>query len=46
MLMMHLDDTDYIINWDSIILYKDLQYKEKPIAILDPDVLKLRTEEI
>ena len=46
MLMMHQDDIDYIIKWDSIVLYNDLQYKKKLIAILDPDLLKLRTEEI
>ena len=46
MLMMHHDDTNYIIKLDSIVLYKDLKYKEERIAILDPDVLKLRIEEI
>ncbi|WMV13720.1 hypothetical protein MTR67_007105 [Solanum verrucosum] len=37
---------DYIIKWDSVLLYKDLQYEEEPIAILDRDVQKLRTKEI
>ncbi|WMV37838.1 hypothetical protein MTR67_031223 [Solanum verrucosum] len=39
-------DGDYIINWDSIVLDKNLQYEEKPIAILDRDVRKLMTKEI
>ncbi|KAK4727020.1 hypothetical protein R3W88_031937 [Solanum pinnatisectum] len=39
-------DGDYIIKWDSIVLNKDLQYEEEPIAILDHDVRKLRTKEI
>ncbi|WMV50945.1 hypothetical protein MTR67_044330 [Solanum verrucosum] len=32
--------------WDSIVLDKDLQYEEEPIAILDRDVCKLRINEI
>ncbi|WMV46390.1 hypothetical protein MTR67_039775 [Solanum verrucosum] len=39
-------DEDYIIKWDSIVLDKNLQYKEEPIAILDRDVRKMRTKEI
>ncbi|KAH0716668.1 hypothetical protein KY290_012930 [Solanum tuberosum] len=39
-------DGDYIIKWNSIVLDKDLQYEEEPIAILDRDVCKLRTKEI
>ncbi|KAK4733729.1 hypothetical protein R3W88_007990 [Solanum pinnatisectum] len=37
---------DYIIKWDSIVLDKDLQYEEEPIAILDRHVRNLRTKEI
>ncbi|WMV33201.1 hypothetical protein MTR67_026586 [Solanum verrucosum] len=39
-------DGDYIIKWHSIVLDKDLQYENEPIAILDRDVRKLRTKEI
>ncbi|KAK4715863.1 hypothetical protein R3W88_014201 [Solanum pinnatisectum] len=39
-------DRDYIIKWDSVLLDKNLQYKEESIAILDRDVQKLRTKEI
>lgn len=39
-------DGDYITKWDSIVLDKDLQYKEEPIVFLDRDVHKLRTNEI
>ncbi|KAH0702377.1 hypothetical protein KY285_016655 [Solanum tuberosum] len=39
-------DRDYIIKWDSVVLDKDLQYEEEPIAILDRDVRNLRTKEI
>ncbi|WMV37153.1 hypothetical protein MTR67_030538 [Solanum verrucosum] len=39
-------DGDYIIKWDSVLLDKDLQYEEEPVAILDRDVRKLRTKEI
>ncbi|WMV15193.1 hypothetical protein MTR67_008578 [Solanum verrucosum] len=46
MLKIYLGDGDYIIKWDSIVLDKDLQYEEEPIAILDHDVHKLRTKEI
>lgn len=34
-------DTDYIIRWDYIVLDKDLQYVEEPIAIVDHHVRKL-----
>ncbi|XP_049414619.1 uncharacterized protein LOC125877335 [Solanum stenotomum] len=30
-------DRDYIIKWDSVLLNKDLQCEEEPIAILDRD---------
>ncbi|XP_049405229.1 uncharacterized protein LOC125868674 [Solanum stenotomum] len=39
-------DRDYIIKWESVLLDKDLQYEEEPVAILDRDVRKLRTKEI
>ncbi|WMV07813.1 hypothetical protein MTR67_001198 [Solanum verrucosum] len=39
-------DRDYIIKWDSVLLDKDLQYEEEPVAILDHDVRKLRTKDI
>ncbi|WMV45001.1 hypothetical protein MTR67_038386 [Solanum verrucosum] len=46
MLKRYHGDGDYIIKWDSVVLEKDLQYEEKPIAILDRDVQKLRNKEI
>ncbi|KAK4708550.1 hypothetical protein R3W88_029475 [Solanum pinnatisectum] len=46
MLKRYHGDRYYIIKWDSIVLDKDLQYEEEPIAILDRDVHKLRTKEI
>ncbi|WMV46618.1 hypothetical protein MTR67_040003 [Solanum verrucosum] len=46
MLKMYHGDGDYIIKWDSIVLDKDLQYEEEPIAILDRDLPKLRTKAI
>ncbi|WMV55437.1 hypothetical protein MTR67_048822 [Solanum verrucosum] len=46
MLKKYNGDGDYIIKWDSLVLDKDLQYEEKPIAILDREVRKLRTKEI
>ncbi|WMV49801.1 hypothetical protein MTR67_043186 [Solanum verrucosum] len=46
MLKRYHGDGDYIIKWDSVVLDKDLQYEEEPIAILDRDVRKLRTKEI
>ncbi|XP_049414771.1 uncharacterized protein LOC125877553 [Solanum stenotomum] len=46
MLKKYHGDKDYILKWDSVLLDKDLQYKEEPIAILDRDVRKLRTKEI
>ncbi|XP_055800407.1 uncharacterized protein LOC129869835 [Solanum dulcamara] len=36
----------YIIKWDSVLLDKDLQYEEEPVAIPNRDVRKLRTKEI
>ncbi|KAK4710034.1 hypothetical protein R3W88_004547 [Solanum pinnatisectum] len=46
MLKTYHGNENYIIKWDSIVLDKDLQYEEEPIAILDRDVRKLRTKEI
>ncbi|WMV29780.1 hypothetical protein MTR67_023165 [Solanum verrucosum] len=46
MLKRYHGDGDYIIKWDSVVLDKDLQYEEEPIAILDRDVWKMRTQEI
>ncbi|WMV24956.1 hypothetical protein MTR67_018341 [Solanum verrucosum] len=43
MLKRYHGDREYIIKWDSIVLEKDLQYEEEPIAILDRNVLELRT---
>ncbi|XP_055807037.1 uncharacterized protein LOC129875836 [Solanum dulcamara] len=40
------ENRDYIIKWDLVLLDKDLQYEEEPVAILDHDVKKLRTREI
>ena len=45
MLKTYHGDGDYIIKWDSIVLEKDLPYKEEPIAILDCDVWKSRAKE-
>ncbi|KAH0695903.1 hypothetical protein KY289_013385 [Solanum tuberosum] len=38
MLKKYHGDGDYIIKWDSVLLDKDLQYEEEPVAILDPNV--------
>ncbi|WMV08178.1 hypothetical protein MTR67_001563 [Solanum verrucosum] len=46
MLKIYHGDGDYIIKWDSIVLDKDLYYKDKPVTILDRDVRKMRTKEI
>ncbi|WMV29340.1 hypothetical protein MTR67_022725 [Solanum verrucosum] len=46
MLKKYHGDGDYIIKWDLVLLEINLQYEEKPIAILDRDVRKLRTKEI
>ncbi|WMV13781.1 hypothetical protein MTR67_007166 [Solanum verrucosum] len=46
MLKKYHGDGDYIIKWDSIVLVKDFQYEEEPIAILDRDVRMLRNKEI
>ncbi|WMV38637.1 hypothetical protein MTR67_032022 [Solanum verrucosum] len=46
MLKRYHGDGYYIIKWDSIVLDKDLQYEEEPIAILDREVRKLRTKKI
>ncbi|WMV20182.1 hypothetical protein MTR67_013567 [Solanum verrucosum] len=45
MLKRYHGDGDYIIKWDSVVLDKNLQYEEEPIAILDCDVRKLRNKE-
>ncbi|XP_059294579.1 uncharacterized protein LOC132047568 [Lycium ferocissimum] len=39
-------DSSYIIHWDSVLLDENLSYEEKPVAILDRDVHKLRSKEI
>ncbi|KAK4726615.1 hypothetical protein R3W88_031532 [Solanum pinnatisectum] len=41
MLKKYHGDRDYILKWDSVLLDKDLQYEEEPVAILDRDVRKL-----
>ncbi|WMV46846.1 hypothetical protein MTR67_040231 [Solanum verrucosum] len=46
MLKIYYGDGDYIIKYDLVVLDKDLQYKEEPIAILDRDVRKLRNKDI
>ncbi|WMV36715.1 hypothetical protein MTR67_030100 [Solanum verrucosum] len=46
MLKRYHGDGDYIIKCDAIVLDKDLQYEEEPIAILNCDVHMLRTKEI
>ncbi|XP_055803194.1 uncharacterized protein LOC129872286 [Solanum dulcamara] len=46
MLKKYHGDGDYIIKWGSVLLDKELQYKEETITILDRDVWKLRTKEI
>ncbi|WMV49420.1 hypothetical protein MTR67_042805 [Solanum verrucosum] len=46
MLKKYHENGDYIINWDSVSLDKDLQYEEELIAILDRDIRKLRTKGI
>lgn len=46
MLKRYHGDGDCSIKWDSMLLDKDLQYEEEPIAILDRDVRRLRTKEI
>ena len=39
-------DENYIIRWDSVLLYENLSYEEEPVAILDREVRKLRSREI
>ncbi|XP_055824305.1 uncharacterized protein LOC129892777 [Solanum dulcamara] len=46
MLKKYHEDGDYIIKWNSVLLDKDLQYEEEPIAILNRGVRKLRTKDI
>ncbi|XP_049390874.1 uncharacterized protein LOC125855220 [Solanum stenotomum] len=38
MLKKYHGDSDYIIKWDSVLLDKDIQYEEEPVAILDRDI--------
>ncbi|WMV07827.1 hypothetical protein MTR67_001212 [Solanum verrucosum] len=46
MLNRYHSEWEYIIKWNLIVLDKDLQYEEEPVAILDRDMRKLRTKEI
>ncbi|XP_059295543.1 uncharacterized protein LOC132048876 [Lycium ferocissimum] len=46
MLKEYHSDGSYIVHWDSVLLDKNLSYKEEPIAILDRQVRKLRSKEI
>ncbi|XP_069151861.1 uncharacterized protein [Solanum lycopersicum] len=46
MLKKYHRDGNYIIRWDSILLYENLSYKEEPIAILDREVRKLISKEV
>ncbi|WMV33471.1 hypothetical protein MTR67_026856 [Solanum verrucosum] len=46
MLKRYHGDGDYIIKWDSVVLDKDLQYEEEPVAFFYHDVRKLRNKEI
>ncbi|XP_060211783.1 uncharacterized protein LOC132639348 [Lycium barbarum] len=46
MLKRYHGDGFYIIRWDSVLLDENLSYEEEPIAILDRDVHKLRSNEI
>ncbi|XP_060210554.1 uncharacterized protein LOC132637492 [Lycium barbarum] len=46
MLKRYHGDGSYIITWDSVLLDENLSYEEKPIAILDREVRKLRSKEI
>ncbi|WMV29631.1 hypothetical protein MTR67_023016, partial [Solanum verrucosum] len=46
LLKIYHGDGDYIIKWDSVLLDKDLQYEEEPVAIFYRVMRKLRTKEI
>ena len=46
MLKRYHGDGNYIIRWDSVLLYENLSYEEEPVAILDREVRKLRSREI
>ena len=46
MLKRYHGDGNYIIRWDSVLLYENLSYEEDPVAILDREVRKLRLREI
>ena len=39
-------DGNYIIRWDSVLLDENLSYEEERVAILDREILKLRSREI
>ena len=45
MLTRYHGDGNYIIRWDSVLLDENLSYEEEPVAILDREVLKLRSME-
>ncbi|XP_059302274.1 uncharacterized protein LOC132054248 [Lycium ferocissimum] len=46
MLKRYHSDCSYIIRRDSGLLDENLSYEEEPIAILDSQVIKLRSKEI
>ena len=46
MLKRYHGDGNYIIHWDSVLLYENLSYEEEPVAILDREIRKLRSREI
>ena len=46
MLKKYHGDGNYIIRWDSVLLDENLSCEEKPVAILDREVRKLRSKEI
>ena len=46
MLKRYHGDGNYIIRWDSVLLYENLTYEEEPVSILDREVRKLRSREI
>ncbi|XP_069144459.1 uncharacterized protein [Solanum lycopersicum] len=46
MLKRYHGDGNYIIRWDSVLLDENFTYEEKPVAILDREICKLRSREI
>ena len=46
MLKRYHGDGNYIIRWDSVLLYENLSYEEEPVAILDREIRKLRSRDI